>query len=51
MLGQVVNAATSMFLPYFTPVILILLAAAVADRLRILIFDAFMVTDTAKRRS
>lgn len=48
-MNQVINAATTLFLPYFTPIILFLLAVVVADRLRDLIYDAFGVSQ--KRRT
>lgn len=40
-MNDVINATVNLFLPYFSPIILFLLAVVVADRLRDLIYDAF----------
>lgn len=50
-MSEVLNVAMTTFLPYFTPVILILLSVVVADRLRELIMDAFNLSIGGKRRT
>ena len=51
MINQVLQAAVTMFLPYFTPVIFIIGAAAVADRLRDMVVTSFLGSSVNDRRS
>lgn len=49
MINEVLNAAMNIFLPYFTPIIFILLAVAVSDRLREMITSSVMVSGGKRR--
>lgn len=51
MMQQILSSATSLFLPYFTPVIFILLAVIVADRLRETMTNAVLVKGGGRRTS
>ncbi|MEK4427597.1 hypothetical protein [Solibacillus sp. FSL K6-1523] len=50
-MSEVLNVAMTTFLPYFAPIIFILLTIAVADRLREVIVDAFFLNGGGKRRT
>lgn len=47
MINQVLQSALTLYLPYFAPIIFILSAVVVADRLRIMMTDSF---DLSKKR-
>lgn len=47
MINQVLQSALTLYLPYFAPVVFILLAVSVADRLRIFMTESF---DLGKKR-
>lgn len=51
MMQQILDSATSLFLPYFIPVIFILLAVIVADRLRETMTKALLVKEPGRRSS
>lgn len=48
MTTQVLESAMSIFMPYLAPIILILLAASVADRLRETVTDAFLLVKSKR---
>ena len=50
MISEVLNVAMTTFLPYFTPVIFIILSIVVADRLRETIVSAFVSSAYGNKR-
>lgn len=50
MLTEVVQAAITLFLPYFTPIVFIIGAVIVADRLRDLITSSFLMSANGNGR-
>lgn len=49
MINQVMQAAVTMFLPYFTPVIFLIGAIVVADKLRDMVVTSFVGAANGRR--
>lgn len=49
MINEVLQAAVTMFLPYFAPVVFLIGAIVVADRLRDMVTTSFLSSANGKR--